>query len=450
MRSTKTSCLKKIPSLRPVFDKEGTVTAANASTMNDGASALVLVSKEKADELELKPLAKIRGFADAATDPLWFTTAPALAIPKAIQHAGISADEVDFYEINEAFSAVALANQKELKLDPAKLNVYGGAVSLGHPLGASGARIISTLNSVLHQQSGSIGVAGICNGGGRCFCHGHRKNYNQTHKLSAAYSVADFFMKRFAPFILLLISLSPVYGQEMVRVFYDEQQTILKEIYPTVNGKAEGTLKRFNEEGKLILLGNLKADQREGLFVELNPDTGDTLRTIPFQNNLKHGVSQTFFLDGTIRQELRYENDQIEGTVKTYFEDGQLQDRTKFSNNVPNGKSERFFRDGAVQQIIHFEAGRLQGPYEEYYPTGKIKRRATYQDGELEGEELTFHEDGSKAIVANYKKGFLDGEYLEYFPDGSIQKQATYKNGTITGESKEFYENGKLRQKNHF
>jgi acetyl-CoA C-acetyltransferase len=157
---------EKIPSLRPVFDKEGTVTAANASTMNDGASALVLVSKEKADELGLKPLAKIRGFADAATDPLWFTTAPALAIPKAIQHAGISADEVDFYEINEAFSAVALANQKELKLDPAKLNVYGGAVSLGHPLGASGARIISTLNSVLHQQSGSIGVAGICNEGG--------------------------------------------------------------------------------------------------------------------------------------------------------------------------------------------------------------------------------------------------------------------------------------------
>lgn len=157
---------EKIPSLRPVFDKEGTVTAANASTMNDGASALVLVSKEKMEELGLKPLAKIRGFADAATDPLWFTTAPALAIPKAIKHAGISASDVDFYEINEAFSAVALANQKELNLDPQKLNVYGGAVSLGHPLGASGARIIATLNSVLHQEAGSIGVAGICNGGG--------------------------------------------------------------------------------------------------------------------------------------------------------------------------------------------------------------------------------------------------------------------------------------------
>lgn len=157
---------EKIPSLRPVFDKEGTVTAANASTMNDGASALVLVSKEKLEELGLKPLAKIRGFADAATDPLWFTTAPALAIPKAIKHAGITAADVDFYEINEAFSAVALANQKELNLDPEKLNVYGGAVSLGHPLGASGARIIATLNSVLHQESGSIGVAGICNGGG--------------------------------------------------------------------------------------------------------------------------------------------------------------------------------------------------------------------------------------------------------------------------------------------
>ncbi|SFG66965.1 acetyl-CoA C-acetyltransferase [Algoriphagus hitonicola] len=156
----------KIPSLRPVFEKDGTVTAANASTMNDGASALVLVSKEKAEELGLKPLAKIRGFADAAKDPLWFTTAPALAIPKAIKHAGLTAEDVDFYEINEAFAAVALANQKELNLDPAKLNIYGGAVSLGHPLGASGARIITTLNSVLHQQSGKIGVAGICNGGG--------------------------------------------------------------------------------------------------------------------------------------------------------------------------------------------------------------------------------------------------------------------------------------------
>lgn len=156
----------KIPSLKPVFDKNGTVTAANASTMNDGASALVLVSKEKAEELGLKPLAKIRGFADAATDPLWFTTAPALAIPKALKHAGVSADEVSYYEINEAFAAVAIANQRELHLDNDRLNVFGGAVSLGHPLGASGARIITTLTSVLHKKSGDIGVAGICNGGG--------------------------------------------------------------------------------------------------------------------------------------------------------------------------------------------------------------------------------------------------------------------------------------------
>lgn len=156
----------KIPSLKPVFDKNGTVTAANASTMNDGASALILVSKEKAEELGLKPLAKIRGFADAATDPLWFTTAPALAIPKALKHAGVSADEVSYYEINEAFAAVAIANQRELHLDNDRLNVFGGAVSLGHPLGASGARIITTLTSVLHKKSGEIGVAGICNGGG--------------------------------------------------------------------------------------------------------------------------------------------------------------------------------------------------------------------------------------------------------------------------------------------
>ena len=156
----------KIPSLRPVFEKEGTVTAANASTMNDGASALVLMSKEKMEELGLKPLAKIRGFADAATDPLWFTTAPALAIPKAIKHAGLTEADIDYYEINEAFAAVALANQRQLNLDNDKLNVFGGAVSLGHPLGASGARIITTLNSVLHQKSGKIGVAAICNGGG--------------------------------------------------------------------------------------------------------------------------------------------------------------------------------------------------------------------------------------------------------------------------------------------
>ncbi|MFT6856706.1 MAG: acetyl-CoA C-acetyltransferase [Cyclobacteriaceae bacterium] len=157
---------EKIPSLRPVFSKEGSVTAANASTINDGASALVLVSKEKLQELGLTPLAKIIGFADAAQDPIWFTTSPSLAIPKALAHAGISPEDVDFYEINEAFSVVAIANNQKLGLDDTKVNVYGGAVALGHPLGSSGARIISTLTSVLHQENGKIGVAGICNGGG--------------------------------------------------------------------------------------------------------------------------------------------------------------------------------------------------------------------------------------------------------------------------------------------
>ena len=156
----------KIPNLRPVFSKEGTVTAANASTINDGASALILMSKEKADALGLKPMARIAGFADAAQDPLWFTTAPALALPKAIKNAGLEQNDIDFYEINEAFSVVVLANNKELGLDPDTVNVLGGAVSLGHPLGASGARIITTLNSVLHQKGGHYGAAGICNGGG--------------------------------------------------------------------------------------------------------------------------------------------------------------------------------------------------------------------------------------------------------------------------------------------
>lgn len=156
----------KIPLLKPVFSKEGTVTAANASTINDGASALVLVSKKKLDELGLKPVARIAGFGDAAQDPVWFTTAPSKAIPKAIAHAGLAADDIDYYEINEAFSIVAIVNNKELGLDPARVNVFGGAVSLGHPLGASGARIITTLNNVLHKKGGKYGVAGICNGGG--------------------------------------------------------------------------------------------------------------------------------------------------------------------------------------------------------------------------------------------------------------------------------------------
>lgn len=157
---------EKIPALKPVFTKEGTVTAANASTINDGAAALVLVSKEKADALGLKPLARIKGFADAAQEPMWFTTTPSLAIPKALKHAGINKEDVDFYEINEAFSAVAIANNIKLALDPERVNVNGGAVALGHPLGASGARIMATLLNVLNQRRGSIGVASICNGGG--------------------------------------------------------------------------------------------------------------------------------------------------------------------------------------------------------------------------------------------------------------------------------------------
>lgn len=157
---------QRIPSLRPVFSKEGTVTAANASTINDGAAALVLVSEEKMKALNLEPIAKIRGFADAAQEPLWFTTAPSLAVPKALKHAGVEKSNVDFWEINEAFAAVAIANQQNLELDSEKLNVFGGAVAMGHPLGASGARIMATLCSALQKKDGNIGAAGICNGGG--------------------------------------------------------------------------------------------------------------------------------------------------------------------------------------------------------------------------------------------------------------------------------------------
>ena len=158
--------LDKIPTLAPAFTKEGTVTAANASTINDGAAVLILMSEEKAIELRLKPLAFIKSYADAAQEPKWFTTTPSVALPKALQKVGLSVNDVDFFEFNEAFSVVGLANSKILGLEASKVNVNGGAVSLGHPLGCSGARIIVTLINVLEQNNAKIGAAAICNGGG--------------------------------------------------------------------------------------------------------------------------------------------------------------------------------------------------------------------------------------------------------------------------------------------
>jgi acetyl-CoA C-acetyltransferase len=158
--------MDKIPTLRAAFSKDGTVTAANASTINDGAGAMVLMSREKADELGLKPLATIKGYADAAHEPKWFTTAPAKALPKALDRAGIAIEDVDFFEFNEAFSVVGLANMKLLGLNDTNVNVNGGAVSLGHPLGCSGVRILITLLNVLEQNNAKIGAAAICNGGG--------------------------------------------------------------------------------------------------------------------------------------------------------------------------------------------------------------------------------------------------------------------------------------------
>ncbi len=156
----------KIPELKPAFTKDGTVTAANASTMNDGAAAVVLMSKEKADAMGIKPLAIIRSYADAEQAPEWFTTAPALAVPKAVAKAGLEMKDVQFFELNEAFSVVGICNSEMMKLYPKQVNVNGGAVSIGHPLGCSGARIIVTLINVLKQNNGKFGAAGICNGGG--------------------------------------------------------------------------------------------------------------------------------------------------------------------------------------------------------------------------------------------------------------------------------------------
>ena len=156
----------KISGLKGAFVKEGTVTAANSSTINDGAAALVLMSKEKANELGLKPIAKILSHADAGQAPEWFTTTPSLAVPKAVAKAGLKMEDIDYWELNEAFAVVGIENSRRMKLNPAKVNVNGGAVSLGHPLGCSGARIIVTLINVLKQNKGRYGAAGICHGGG--------------------------------------------------------------------------------------------------------------------------------------------------------------------------------------------------------------------------------------------------------------------------------------------
>lgn len=157
---------EKIPSLSPAFIKDGTVTAANASTMNDGAAALLLMSRHKADELGLSPLARILSYADSEQSPEWFTTSPSLAVPKAVAKAGLQMSDIDYWELNEAFSVVGIENIRRMQLDPSKVNVHGGAVSLGHPLGASGARILVTLLHVLKANKARYGAAGICNGGG--------------------------------------------------------------------------------------------------------------------------------------------------------------------------------------------------------------------------------------------------------------------------------------------
>jgi acetyl-CoA C-acetyltransferase len=157
---------EKIPDLKPAFLPEGSVTAANASTMNDGAAALLLMSREKAEELGLKPIARIISYADAEQAPQWFTTTPSLAVPKAVAKAGLKMEDISYFELNEAFAVVGIENSRRMKLDPARVNVNGGAVSIGHPLGCSGARIVVTLIHILKQNNARYGAAGICNGGG--------------------------------------------------------------------------------------------------------------------------------------------------------------------------------------------------------------------------------------------------------------------------------------------
>lgn len=248
-------------------------------------------------------------------------------------------------------------------------------------------------------------------------------------------------------FLVFLSTFIPSFGQDTIRTYYDEESLHIKEILTKINGKAEGEVRLFDINGNLILIGNLKNDQRNGFFYDLDPDTGDTLRILEFRNNLREGKALSYYPDGTLSQESNFVNNQLEGTVTSYFEEGIIRDRTNFKNNKPEGLSEAFFPNGKPKTKINFLAGQYHGPYEEFDESGQLVFSTNYSRGVIDGKEMQYFPDGKVKAVREYRSGELSGIYELNYPDGKPERRATYKNGSPEGEMIEYFPDGSIRMK---
>lgn len=237
------------------------------------------------------------------------------------------------------------------------------------------------------------------------------------------------------------------FGQDTIRTYYDEESLHIKEILTKINGKAEGEVRLFDINGNLILIGNLKNDQRNGPFYDLNPETGDTLRIVNFQNNLREGKSLSYFPGGGLSQESNFVNNQLEGPVTSYFEDGTVRDRTIFKNNKPDGLSEAFYPNANPKTKINFSMGQYHGTYEEFDESGQLVFSTNYSRGVIDGKELQYFPEGTIKAVREFRSGELNGSYELNYPDGKPERRATYKKGQPEGEMIEYFPDGSIRMK---
>ncbi|MFC5190577.1 toxin-antitoxin system YwqK family antitoxin [Algoriphagus aquatilis] len=246
---------------------------------------------------------------------------------------------------------------------------------------------------------------------------------------------------------LYLVSVPNSFGQDTIRTYYDEQSLQIKEVLTKINGKAEGPVWLYDPTGKLILIGHLKNDKRDGAFYDLDPDSGDTLRIIHFRENLREGKALSFHPGGQLSQESTFVNNQLEGEVISYFPDGKIQDKTTFKGNKPDGTSTSFFPNGNPKSKTQFLAGQYHGVSEEYDESGNLLSKITYSKGILNGPEVTYYPDGQLKSQRQFINGALDGTYVLNYPDGKPERRGTYKKGSPEGEMIEYFPNGTIRMK---
>lgn len=251
----------------------------------------------------------------------------------------------------------------------------------------------------------------------------------------------------FALMALYLVSVPNSFGQDTIRTYYDEQSLQIKEVLTKINGKAEGPVWLYDPTGKLILIGHLKNDKRDGAFYDLDPDSGDTLRIIHFRENLREGKALSFHPGGQLSQESTFVNNQLEGEVISYFPDGKIQDKTTFKGNKPDGTSTSFFPNGNPKSKTQFLAGQYHGVSEEYDESGNLLSKITYSKGILNGPEVTYYPDGQLKSQRQFINGALDGTYVLNYPDGKPERRGTYKKGSPEGEMIEYFPNGTIRMK---